>query len=106
MAAHGVPEDPVAQIDLLRRIEAISGGWIGNILDMKGLCESPEEGKVQQLTPKEIQEAFGTASPSLHEAREGMDRLADSIPRGTAICFPVYEDDRPVAWLLAGYSAD
>jgi len=106
MAADGVPEEPGAQIDLLRRIEEISGDWVGNILDMTGFCQGREEGKVQRLTPERIEEAFGTASPSLREARKGIGGLAGSISRGTAICFPVYEDGRPVAWFFAGYSAD
>lgn len=106
MAANEVPEDPGTQIDLLRRIEEVSGNWVGNILDMKGLCQGYEEGKVRRLTAERIEEAFGTASPSLHEVREGMGGLAGSISRGTAVCFPVYEDGRPVAWFFAGYSAD
>ena len=106
MAAHGVPEDPGAQIDLLRRIEEISGDWVGNILDMTGISLGTEEGRVQRLTAERIEEVFGTTRPSLLEARGGMDRLTDSISRATAICFPVYEDGRPVAWFFAGYSAD
>jgi hypothetical protein len=106
MAARGVPEDPEAQIDLLRRIEEVSGDWVGNILDMKGISLGTQEGRVQRLTPERIEEVFGTTSPSLLEARRGMNRLADSISRGTAICFPVYEGGRPGAWFFAGYSAD
>jgi hypothetical protein len=106
MAARGVSEDPEAQIELLRRIEEISGDWVGNILDMTGVSLGTEEGRVQQLTPERIEEVFGTTSPSLLEARRGMSRLANSISRGTAICFPIYEDGRPVAWFFAGYSAD
>lgn len=106
MAARGVPEEPGAQIELLRRIEAISSDCVGNILDMTGISQDPEEGKVQRLSPEQIREKFGTANPSLHEARNGMKKVAGSISRGTAICFPVYEDGSPVAWLFAGYSAD
>ena len=106
MAARGVPEDPQAQIELLRRIEQTSGDWVGNIFDMTGISSGIEEGRVQQLPPERIEEAFGTSRPSLLDARRGISRLAESISRGTAICFPVYEDGRPVAWLFAGHSAD
>jgi len=40
------------------------------------------------------------------DARAGMDSLADSIPRGTAIRSLVFGDGRPVAWFFAGYSGD
>ncbi len=106
MAAGGVPEEPEAQIRLLRAIETVSGDRVGNILDMTGVSEGQEEGKIQRLSTGRMEEAFGTASPSLHEARRAMVGLVESIPRGTAICFPVYEAGRPMAWFLAGCSAD
>lgn len=106
MEACGIPEEPTAQIEILRRIEAISGDGVGNILDITGIGQEPEEGRVQQLTPERIEDVFRTARPTLAEARSGMDRLADSISRGTAIVLPVYEDGTPVGWYFAGYSAD
>ena len=106
MAARGVPEEPDSQIELLRLIEQVSGDWIGNILDMTGFSQDQEEGRVQRLSAERLEELFGTASPSLQEVRKGMADLEDSIPRGTAVCFPVYEDRRPVSWFFAGYSAD
>jgi hypothetical protein len=106
MAARGVPEEPEAQIDLLRRIEEISGDWVGNILDMRSFSQDQEPGSVGRLSPERMEEVFGTATPALQEVRKGMAKLADSIPRGTAVCFPAYEDGRPVAWFFAGYSAD
>jgi hypothetical protein len=106
MAARAVPEEPEAQIDLLRRIEEISGDWIGNILDVTGFSQGPEPGSVQPLSPERMEAVFGTGTPTLPEVRKGMAKLADSISRGTAVCFPVYEDRRPVGWFFAGYSAD
>jgi hypothetical protein len=106
MAARGVPEEPESQIDLLRLIEQISGDWVGNILDMTGFSEGQEVGTVQRLSPERMEEVFGTATPALQEVRKGIANLADSIPRGTAVCFPVYDDHQPVSWFFAGYSAD
>lgn len=106
LAARGVSEDPEAQIDLLRRIEEISGDWVGNILDMRGVSPGLEEGRVEQLSPQRIEAAFGTSRPSLLDARRRMSRLAGAISRGAAICFPIYEDGVPVDWFFAGYSMD
>jgi hypothetical protein len=106
MVARGVPEEPEAQIDLLRRIDEISGDWVGNILDMTGFSQDQDAGTVQRLSPERMEEIFGTAAPALQEVRRGMAKLADSIPRGAAVCFPIYEDRRPVSWFFAGYSAD
>lgn len=106
MMARGVPEEPEAQIDQLRQIEQISGDWIGNILDMTTFSQDQEPGSVQRLSPERMEQFFGKASPTLQEVRTGMDRLADSIHRGTAVCLPVYQDGQPVSWFFAGYAAD
>lgn len=106
MMARGVPEEPEAQIDLLRRIEETSGDWVGNILDMTTVSQDQEPGSVQRLSPERMEQVFGTASPTLQEVRKGMANLADSIHRGTAVCLPVYEDGQPVSWFFAGYSVD
>ena len=102
----GIPERPEEQIELLRQIEAISGDWIGNILDLTGVSETVEDGKVRQLSEDEMRRVFGTLRPSPEEARVGLAKLTGSISRGTAICFPVYEMGKPVSWLIAGYTAD
>jgi hypothetical protein len=106
MAARGVPEEPETQIELLRLIEQVSGDSVGNILDMTGFSQGQEAGTVQRLSAERMEEVFGTPSPVLQEVRKGIANLEDSIPRGTAVCFPVYEDRRPVAWFFAGYSVD
>lgn len=106
LAAQRLPEDAESQVGLLRRIEAISSDYAPGVLAMEGVSRRRAEGKVQVLTKKRMKKVFGTATPSLQEARDGVDRLADSIDRGSGICFPVYARSQPILWYFAGYTAD
>jgi hypothetical protein len=106
MVARKIPEEPKAQIALLRQIEEISGDWLQNILDLTGISQSSEVGKAQRLSPDELQAYFGTIAPSLAQVHAGMDRLTETIRRGEAVCSSVYEGNQPVSWFFAGYSAD
>jgi hypothetical protein len=106
LAARGIPINPASQIALLRKIEAIASDSAPGIFAIEGVSRGLAERKVRLLTAKRMKEVFGTVNPSLQKAREGLERLADSIPRGSGICFPVYEGKQPVSWYFAGYTAD
>jgi hypothetical protein len=106
LAARGIPTDLEAQIALLRKIEAISSDNAPGLLAIEGVSRRWAERKVQLLSATRMQEVFDTATPSLRQAREGVARLADSIHRGSGICFPVYKGGQPVSWYFAGYTAD
>lgn len=106
LAARSIPDDPQAQIALLRKIEAISSAKAPGLFALKGVSQRWAECKVQRLSAPRMKEVFGTVTPSLREAREGVAQLAESIPRGSGICFPVYKGSEPVSWYFAGYSAD
>jgi hypothetical protein len=106
LAARSIPEDPESQIALLRKIEAISSDSAPGLLALEGVSRRWAERKVQLLSAKRMKEVFGTTTPSLREARQAVARLADSIPRGSGICFPVYKGGQPVSWYFAGYTAD
>ena len=90
----------------LRRIEQISGSAVGNILDLTGVSRVPKVGKAQRLSLERIKEVFGTTTPTRQQVNDGMERLEHSISRGAAVCFPIYEDGKPVDWFFAGYSSD
>lgn len=106
LAAQGVPEDVTAQIVLLREIEAVSSDNAPGVLGLAGVSEKRELRKVCRLTRQQIEQAFDTSTPSARDVEEGIDRLADSIDRGAALCFPTFENGRPVSWCFMGYSAD
>ena len=106
LAASGVPEQPDARIKLLREIEAISSASAPGILALEGLSPKQREWKVQLLTSKQIKEVFGTAKPSMSDLRKGVYQLAETMDRGMAVAFPVFENSRPALWCFVGYTAD
>jgi hypothetical protein len=107
LATRGIPDEPKAQIALLRKIEAIGSDSAPGLLAIEGVSRRWAERKVHCLTARRMNEIFGTATPSLREAREVVGRLADNIiQRGSGICFPVYEDGQPALWYFAGFTAD
>lgn len=106
LAARGVPDEIESQIGMLREIEAISSDSAPGVLAMEGVSRRRGERRVLILTKTQMKEVFGTETPSPQEVREGVDRLADFIDRGSAICFPVYGGNRPTSWYFAGCTAD
>ena len=107
LASYGMPKDMGAKLKLLREIEAIGSDQARpGILALEGVSTERKEWKAWLLTAKEIEDAFGTSTPSLSEVPDGIDRLTDTIDRAMAVAFPVFEGDRPVYWYFIGYTWD
>jgi signal transduction histidine kinase len=82
----------LSQVKLLRQIEAIGSGEIGNILDIESVSKSREPRKVVPLSSQELQDLFGTIHPSReHVTAERLDKIYNTIDRGEAVCFPIFE---------------
>lgn len=106
LAECGVPDEWTARLKLLRQIEAIASDQAPGVLAVEGISSERSEGKAHLLTSDQIEEFFGTSTPSLDAVREGMERLTDTIDRATAVMFPVFEGGRPTHWYFAGYTWD
>lgn len=106
LAAREVPKQPGARIELLREIEAISSNSAPGILALEGISPDQREWNAQLLTSEQIEEVFGTSKPSISELRKVVHQLAETIDRGMAVAFPVFEDGRPAHWCFVGYTPD
>ncbi|HUE74654.1 MAG TPA: hypothetical protein VMP01_27550 [Pirellulaceae bacterium] len=105
-----LPTDIHEQVKLLRQIEAIGSGEIGNILDIESVSKSREPRKVVPLSSQELQDLFGTIHPSReHVTAERLDKIYNTIDRGEAVCFPIFErppSQQPIGWFFVGYTVD
>jgi hypothetical protein len=82
-----------------------------SILDIPQIARSPLDDSQMPfctafpLADSEIVELFGTSRPT-RQAVEANHTMWDRIPRGSAICVTLYDNDAACEILFAGYSFD
>ena len=77
-----------------------------SILDITGgLATAPTPGRLWRVPPEELEELFGTTTPTRDEVGDAAD-LFDRLGRGEAACVVVYADGGPTELLFVGYSFD
>ncbi len=105
-----LPTDVHEQIKLLRRIETIGYGEIGNVLDIEEVSSTRAPRKVVPLSPHDLQNVFGTMHPTRDDATtKQLGRIYKSLDRAEAVCFPFFEpppSQAPLGWCFVGYTAD
>jgi hypothetical protein len=103
-----IPEDPEAQIEILRQIYADSGQGISNVLDVERISEGLEVFTAQRLAQAEIVRLFRTERPTLAQAGNSIAKINEELGRGECVCFPIYDDSgrQPVAWYFLGNTVD
>lgn len=101
-----MPDNPEAQIEIVRQIHADSGEGIGNVLDVTGVAERRDLHVAQRLSEEETARLVGAAQPTLSRARQAVDRINQELNRGECVCFPVYDDGKPTGWYFVGNTID
>ena len=102
-----LPEDPQARLGIVRQIYETLGEGIGNILDVQSASEAGDLFVARILTSANLQELFGTSTPTREMAESIIPKLSPPLDRGESICLPVFNtEDKPVGWWFAGYSID
>ena len=104
-----LPKTIHGQIELLRRIEALGGSDIGNILDLQGVADTRQEGMLCLLSNDEIRTLFGTEKPTRWQSERALWKVYELLGRAEAVGFPVFRargPREPVGWYFVGYSAD
>jgi hypothetical protein len=100
------PPGPGRQHDTIEeaQIEADADGT-RSILDIDRVANEPDFGVAQRLTEAELQELFGTPTPTREQVLEIMP--PEDGERGQAVCLPVYD---AVGYLIeiffGGWSCD
>lgn len=103
LAAQGVPSDVHAQITLLRDIEAQSSAAAPDILAIETISNADGYRMAERLSPERMLQIFGTAAPTLEQARAGIEKIIAPV---WTVCFPVYLNEKPVTWFFAGCTWD
>jgi hypothetical protein len=101
-----IPDSPEAQIEIVRRIYANSGQGIGNVLDVTAVADQPEFDEAQRLSAEEILRLLGDAQPTLAQAAGAIDKINEELGRGECVCFPAYENGKPIGWYFVGNTID
>jgi hypothetical protein len=101
-----IPDSPEAQIEIVRRINANSGQGIGNVLDVTAVTDRREVHEAQRLDAQEMVRLVGDAQPTLAQAAGAIDKINEESGRGECVCFPVYENGKPIGWYFVGNTID
>jgi len=95
----------ITRLEDLQALSCLSSGGTASVLDIDGISEELEAGKVTPLTFAELVALYGTDQPT-HAMTEQNDDLYYDLGPGEAICFIIYRDGRPDEILFAGHSYD
>jgi hypothetical protein len=109
LQARPLPKAIHRQIELLRRIEAEGASDIGNILDLRGVAATRQEGMLCPLSKGEMRTLFGTDRPTRWQSEQALWKIYRLLGRGEAVGFPVFrarEPREPAGWFFVGYSVD
>jgi hypothetical protein len=109
IASGPLPEVPLQQIELMRKLYMNSGEGIGNILDVEGISELREVNAAERLTEVEVARLVGESYPTLAQARQAVNNINGELGRGESVCFAFYEGGdpgRPAGWYFVGNTID
>jgi hypothetical protein len=104
-----IPQDPQAQIEILRRIEAYGGEGLGNVLDVEGISDARGYPMAHRLGEEDLMRLVGTTHPTLAQARTAIPPIHTELDRGESVCFAFYEDGEsgtPAGWYFVGNTID
>jgi hypothetical protein len=100
------PPGPGCQHETIEKaLEASDGNGTRSILDIERVGKEAHFGVARRLTEEELEEYFGTTTPTREQVLEAMP--AEDIERGEAVCVTVYDKQAyPVQIFFGGYSVD
>src|SRR5262245_57698356 len=104
-----LPEDPLDQIALLRRVVGFHGAGVGNVLDVTTVTDERGMHTAQTLTADQIRRLCGTEHPTLQQAELAVEKIDGQLDRGESICFPIFAETiepTPVGWYFIGETVD
>lgn len=106
--AEGVPKDVRSQIEIIRRVNALGGVGVGNILDLTGISSVRDTCVAELLGQDKMLRLLGNSRPTVEEAEKTLSDINEELNRGECICFPIYDVTReqPIGWYFVGNTID
>jgi hypothetical protein len=92
------------KIKALRRLTGADG--TRSILDMYGIKPDPEIGYISPVTKRQLIKIFGTEEPAKPQVLAKLSDIAELCDRMLGKYVIVYDNDKQIEVLFAGYSAD
>ena len=107
LSTEPLPDDPEARIAIVRQMYENSGEGIGDVLDVQSASDDGGLFVARILETTDLQELFGTPTPTREMAESTLSKLAPPLGRAESVCLPVFSaQGEPIGWWFAGYSVD
>ncbi len=106
LCSQPIPAGPAEQIDIIRRINADGGQGIANVLDVTGVSSDRGIHTAQRLSEEDTARLVGTTHPALAQAQSAVAKIHEELGRGESVCFPFYEEGKPIGWYFVGNTID
>ncbi len=98
-----VPGCRHASVEAARQAAGANG--TRSILDILRLGDRPDFGVASSLSEDELEDLFGTRTPSAEEIMD-CEELFEQIERGQGVYVTAYDDGKPTQIIFLGYSYD
>jgi|SRR5215216_6270015 len=90
-----------------RIIQATEPDGTQSIVDVSRISETPDYFAASPFSDEELEDYFGSVTPTLSDVRARCSAAADSIERGTARYLFTYDaEGKPSHYVFMGYSFD
>lgn len=93
-------------------LEATEADGTASVIDIGQFSKKPEPAACWQLSAAQLEETFGTDTPTRAQIEENVDELAEELGRGESLCVVAYAKSKktqklqPVEVLFSGWSFD
>ncbi|MDR3575703.1 MAG: hypothetical protein P4L50_17725 [Anaerolineaceae bacterium] len=77
-----------------------------SIIDMEGISETPDFGRITPFSPQDLIDLFGTEKPTREMAEEKLDEIGRRCKKWQGIYFTVFQNNLPSEILFIGVSGD
>lgn len=103
--ANPIPDDIDTQIQIIREVLEYGEG-LCNVLDISGISEKREVFKAVKLTDVERTKFVGCLEPNVEQANASVGKINHDLNRGECVCFPIFQDGKPIGWYFVGNTID
>jgi hypothetical protein len=107
-ASELLPNDPIDQLALLRRIGAmVDPDGFRSILDVKGVSDEGDTNVTRLLKLEDVRRLVGSDRPTAAQANAAVPTLSALLGRSESVCFAIFTPTgESCGWFFLGYTHD